>query len=147
MSTSIEEKENIIISWNCNGLFNHIEDLKILTAEFNPTIICLQETHLKQEQIYMFPKYNTMQTRLTPSIHAHGGTLIAVRADIHHEEIKLQTNLQILAAKIYSKIPFTICTAYFPPGENIAEDHILSIINSLPSPFILTGDFNSHSTS
>lgn len=116
--------KNTIISWNCNGLFLHLEDLKLLTAEYNPIAICLQETHLKQN-------------------HAQGGVLIAIRSDLHHEEIKLHTNLQILAAKVYAKNPYTLCTAYFPPIENISEEYLRFVIRSLPAPFIFAGDFHS----
>jgi hypothetical protein len=35
-----------IVQWNINGLRNHIEELKILTKELGPTIVCLQETTL-----------------------------------------------------------------------------------------------------
>ncbi len=133
-----------IISWNCNGLYSHLEDLKVLTAEYQPTIVCIQETHLKHNQFYNFPNYNSFQSAPVPDAHAKGGVLIAVKSNIHHERINLQTNLQILATKIYTSTPFTLCTAYFPPGENLSEDHLRSVIRSLPPPFILLGDFNSH---
>lgn len=44
--------------WNCNGFFRHIEYLQKLNDEENPTVICIQETHLKTEQNVKLKDFN-----------------------------------------------------------------------------------------
>lgn len=59
--------------------------------------------------------------------------------------IPLQTNLEAIAVKVMFPEPCTICSIYIPPDTNLNYNEIDQLIKSLPSPFILTGDFNAYS--
>lgn len=85
----------------------------------------------------MPPSYNTLTKNSITGHSAYGGVMIAIRWDLHFEEIPLRIHLQMLAVAVYTnKTPVTICTAYFPPGENLSENQLSSILNTLPKPFI-----------
>ena len=38
-----------ILQWNCRGLMNNHPELCILSQQYNPVAICLQETHISDE--------------------------------------------------------------------------------------------------
>ena len=40
--------------------------------------------------------------------------------------------------------PITICNIYIPPSYHVASQEFQNLIDQLPSPFILLGDFNAH---
>lgn len=71
---------------------------------------------------------------------------MAIKNGIHHEPITVETTIQTLANKIYPETsdPFTVCTMYLPPSLIFTESDLLRILDQLPSPYILMGDFNSH---
>ena len=42
-----------IIQWNCRGLKANYNEVLILMSLFSPSVICLQETFLKQSDVYV----------------------------------------------------------------------------------------------
>ena len=76
---------------------------------------------------------------------ASGGSTIVVNNSVPQSLIPLNTNLQAVAVKITLHRTIHVCSIYLPPGDrfNIADlEHLLA---QLPKPFIIMGDFNSHS--
>jgi Endonuclease-reverse transcriptase len=132
-----------IIQWNCNGYYNNFPELKILNSQFNPIAICLQETHLKINpkpslrnfEVYHFPDIST----------AKHGVAVCVKNNISSEEIILQTTLKAVAVRIFSPRPVTLCSIYIPPRERPTQSEMENLIQQLPKPFILAGDFNARS--
>jgi Endonuclease-reverse transcriptase len=51
-----------------------------------------------------------------------------------------------VACRLSVPEPVTLCSIYLPPTSSWNYTGLLSLISSLPSPVILMGDFNSHST-
>ena len=39
----------------------------------------------------------------------------------------------------------TFCSIYFPPSDHVAKTDVINLIEQLPSPFVLWGDFNGYS--
>ena len=39
--------KNTIIQWNCRGLRANNDELQLLLNDYDPAVVCLQETHLK----------------------------------------------------------------------------------------------------
>ena len=39
----------------------------------------------------------------------------------------------------------TFCSIYLPPSDHVAKTDLINLIEQLPSPFVLLGDFNGHS--
>ena len=39
----------------------------------------------------------------------------------------------------------TICSIYLPPSDVLSKNSLVNLIDQLPQPFMLVGDFNGHS--
>jgi hypothetical protein len=81
------DEDFCVIQWNCNGFCNKFEGLKILIANENSVLLCLQETHIQFDQIPSLRNFDMFQ-KTTPF------------SSIHSEEIVLQTDLKAVAAPI-----------------------------------------------
>ena len=66
--------------------------------------------------------------------------------NIPHKHIPLDTSLQAVAVKLSLHSTVTLCSIYLPPHAPIEENKLHHLISQLSSPFILTGNFNCHST-
>lgn len=130
------------ISWNINGFFNHLPELQLLTAQYEPDFICLQETHLKPNNITNHKIYNIY--RKDRQRNTYGGVAILVHKRNHSEQINLNTNLEAIAIRIKYPEECTLCSVYIAPNEDLQQEQINDLIKSLPQPYILTGDLNAH---
>ncbi len=135
-----------ILSWNCKGFYHHYEDLRLLLATYHPYVLCLQETHLRSNQIPALSSYTVLTAMPAVNTHAHGGAMLAVKNSINFQKLDLQTDLQVIAIRIHTTHPATICCFYLPPHESLDTNTIQTILNKLPTPVILVGDFNAHNT-
>src|SRR6266576_3899076 len=88
--------EKQILNWNCNGLYAHYEDLKLLISQYKPLLISLQETHLKKQQNLQLKNYSIIRKDLENTHWAHGGVLLGIHSQIHYENIYLKSNLQAI---------------------------------------------------
>ena len=140
---NIIKMDSSIIQWNCRGIGTSHEELSVLIAELNPSLICLQETFLKNNKL-TYQGYQSYNYIHNSGSRASGGVSILIRNNIPQSEIPLDTNLQAVAVRATLHRTFSICSIYIPPNEQLSETAIEKIINKLPKPFILLGDFNSH---
>ena len=83
----------------------------------------------------------------TPPIgeRAHGGAAVIVNKSLQHSLIPLNTSLQAVAVSVLLDRKITICSLYLPPSLNFNFNDVQNLINELPAPFLLLGDFNAHS--
>ena len=135
---------SFLLNWNCNGFYTHYADFKLLLHTYTPHIICLQETHFKTNFTPIIHSYTTHTVWPTQNIPAHGGVTLAVSNKLHSRRIILQTNLQAVAIQILTPQTLTICSIYLPPNTSVQQTDFLNLLEQLPHPIILTGDFNSH---
>ena len=136
-----------ILQWNVRGLRTRTEDLRVLISETNPTCMCLQELKLPDTNTgFSFDKNYNTYIKLPPDNDVpKGGALIAVKKIIPHNSLPLNTPLQAVAIELYGEKLQSICSIYLPPNENITINQLHTIINQLPKPALLMGDFNAHS--
>ena len=132
-----------IIQWNCRGIGTSHKELSVLIAKLSPSVICLQETFLKTNKL-TYQGYQSYNYIHNSGSRASGGVSILIKYNIPQSEIPLDTNLQAVAVRATLHRTFSICSIYIPPNEKLSETAIEKIINKLPKPFILLGDFNSH---
>ena len=59
-------------------------------------------------------------------------------------KIDLQTELQPTAVSVTLDREITICSVYIPPSFSLNSQHLDNLLQQLPSPYILLGDFNGH---
>ena len=61
-----------------------------------------------------------------------------------HEERALRTTLQAVAVSVFIGKLYTVCSLYLP-HHAIQSNEIEDLINQLPRPYIIQGDFNARS--
>ena len=137
---------NKIIQWNCRGIKANFNELLLLISAMSPAVICLQETFLKSSDNLKVRHYTDYNLVTDNPNRACGGTSILVNNKIPQSKIDLQTDLQAVAITATLHRTISICSIYIPPGDPIDDTEIENLIGQLPRPFILLGDFNSHST-
>ncbi|KAI5753545.1 hypothetical protein M8J77_001177 [Diaphorina citri] len=136
-----------VLQWNINGLKNHLNELTLKVKDINPKIICIQESHLKEEENFNFKGFTSVRKDFTGGEEACGGVAILIKNTLYSQDLPIQSHLQVVGAIVYMSptFPISVCTIYIPPNVSPSKEDLLHIINQLPRPFILTGDFNAHS--
>ena len=71
----------------------------------------------------------------------HGGVAVMVRHDVPCQPITLRTTLQVRAVRVGLRRPYTIASVYLPP-DNLDIHELEDLLQQLPQPFLLLGDFN-----
>ena len=112
--------------------------------EYDPGIICLQETKLGIEQYNPGLNYNIHTSPPPIGDVAHGGPAIIINKSLQHFPIVLNTNLQAVAVKVILEKSITVCSLYLPPRCRFTKSQLVNLIRQLPSPVLLMGDFNAH---
>ena len=135
-----------IIQWNCQGLKANINELLLLLTEECTSIICLQETFLKQDDNINIRNYEMFIHTQDSGGRASGGVSVLIRNNIPHSKIDITTNIQAVAIKATLHKPVNIYSIYIPPSNDIDENELKKLIDQLPRPFILLGEFNNHNT-
>ena len=137
-----------IIQWNCEGLIPKKAELEHLLTKKDPICLCLQETKLPYNSTCTLPGYSAFLKNLEvpDGGDAHGGVGVFVRKGISAFQINLDTRLQAVAVSIKFRKRITICSVYLPPAPAVIHKWQLeSLIEQLPRPFLLLGDFNAKS--
>nr|CAH7731754.1 unnamed protein product [Callosobruchus chinensis] len=133
-----------ILQWNCNGCISHLNELRIMLKEYDPFCISLQETHFKPTSPFSLRGYNIYRKDVDATIRAKGGVAIFLKSNIGAKEILLDTNIQVVAVTIEAPLNVTLCSIYLPDG-NWNIEQLQYIVERLPRPYIIMGDFNAHS--
>lgn len=132
-----------IVQWNCRGARSNIENLKDLMQALDPEVTCLQETFLSESASFRFGRCAVYRKDRPPDVRG-GGVALIVQPSCPSEQIPLTSNLEAVAARIYIGITVTVCSLYLPPNEQITLTELEQLVNELPSPYLLLGDFNAH---
>ena len=136
---------NKLIQWNCRGLKANFNELLLLLTGLCPSIICLQETFLKPSDNLDIRGYTLYNHIHQAGDKASGGASIILNNSIPQSQIQLNTNLQAVAVKATVHKTIHVCSLYLPPSDRINIADLEHLIQQLPKPFIIMGDFNSHS--
>ena len=137
-----------ILQWNICGLKPKMKngDIPCLIKKYQCPVLVFQETKLSEEQIFKIKGYKSYLKSLPTEEgeKAHGGVGIFVKNYASSYSIPLNTNLQAVAVSVKIHKRVSICSLYLPPRKEISKEDIQNIINQLPKPFLLLGDFNAH---
>ena len=117
----------------------------MLIRDRNPGIICLQETKLGNTAFNPGLDYDIYTSAPPPGDRAHGGAAIIINKGIQHSTVRLNSHLQAVAIKAMLGKAITICSIYLPGAVGFTNLAIQNLIDQLPPPFLLLGDFNAHS--
>ena len=133
-----------IIQWNCRGLKPNYNDVSLLISEYNPSVFCFQETFLKPDDNISLKGFNIYNYVHTDCLRPSGGASIFVKSSFPQRKIDLQTNLQATAISVTLDREITICSVYIPPSFSLNSQQLDNLLQQLPSPYIILGDFNGH---
>ena len=131
-----------IIQWNCRGYRSNYGDLINLIKYCSPECVCLQETILGDRIPH--PPRGYFIYCFSPTNHpapGNGLTLLVSNAS-SYLQVPLTTTLQAQAFVIGLRKSFTICNIYISPNDDLSYYDIESLINQLPTPFILARGVN-----
>ena len=134
-----------IIQWNFRGIRPRYEELLLLLTLLRPSVFCFQETFLKPDNNFTFKGFTTYNHIHSDCRRASGGSSIFVLSSLPQREIKLKTTLQAVAVSVTLEKEITLCSVYIPPSFDLKSEHLDSLLQQLPSPYMLLGDFNGHS--
>ncbi|KAI5750100.1 hypothetical protein M8J76_012853 [Diaphorina citri] len=142
----MENHNTKIIQWNCNGIRGKMEEIKMLLSKYNPSILCIQETRLLQSLVVNFNNYSVFRYDHTGGETASQGLITLVKKCHYVNRINIQSTLQAIAIQIKHPIYnfLTICNIYIHPSHRLQQTEISNLIEQLPTPFLLIGDFNAH---
>ncbi|GFS64770.1 putative RNA-directed DNA polymerase from transposon X-element [Trichonephila clavipes] len=120
------------------------DDVKDI-RQYHPVCVALQETFLKSCHTTKIRRYGCVRKDTEgPSVSA--GVCIFTSLDVPSSALPLHTSLQAVAVRIHSTSLITVCCLYLPPNTVIHQHDLNNLVDQLPAPFIILGDFNGHST-
>lgn len=136
-----------ILHWNIRGLLHNLDDAKELLCKLNPKVLCVQETYLKPTQTGFLPQFAIFRKDRDDANTSSGGVAIIVDKSVACRALDLRTPLEAVAirALLLGKL-VTICSLYIPPNYRLQRTELEGLIDALPHPYILVGDFNAHNT-
>lgn len=136
------------MSWNIRSMTHNLDELKILLTRHNPTIVTLQEI-IRIPNLNSPPlnNYNWFFHQATNT--SNHSVCIGIQKHIPSKQINLSSNIPAIAAKISSPIECTIVSLYLSPSLPSAflALETENILQQLPSPTIVLGDFNAQHSS
>ena len=133
-----------IIQWNCRGVKPRFEELLLLLSLLRPSVFCLQETFLKPNDTFTLKGFNVYNHIHLDCLRASGGSSLLVHSTLPQRQIKLKTDLQAVAVSVTLEKEITFCSVYIPPSYLLKSEQLTSLLQQLPSPYMLVGDFNGH---
>ena len=137
-----------IVTWNANGLQNHIRELQIFLLKEGIDICLISESH-NTLQTYINVKGYRIYNAYHPLGIARGGVTVLVRENIKHNEHSKIESLQMQVVTISVNINNKICNMsaiYCPPRYTPKAEDFIDLFESLGPCFIIGGDFNAKNT-
>ena len=90
--------------------------------------------------------YNVFNSPPPAGERAHGGASIIIHKSLQHSPIPLDTPLQAVALSVLLNRKISVCSLYLPPSLHFDLHDLQSLVDQLPAPFFLLGDFNAHNS-
>ena len=136
-----------ILQWNAQGVSTSKKDLLKTIEKHEPGIIEIQETFLANFTVKV-KRYSSYCKQGNVNRRYHGGVATYVHESIPTERLIIELHFQVVAMRVNIKknLTITIANTYLPGSTNFVRGEMCRIINSLPNPKILVGDFNAHNT-
>jgi len=101
-----------------------------------------ESTHLITEKT---PNCNeiTKQNNDQTSQHVNAYIATFIKDTIDSENIPIISDHEVTATLVKFQKPLAICNIYIPDSKMFTKQHLKDIIQQLPKPLVLLGDFNS----
>ena len=135
-----------LLQWNSQGLRNKKDELASLIQLHSPSVIGIQETKFHASTSFSLPHFSCIRRDGHFNVTSHGGVALFIHESIPFRPLHLACELQAVAAVVQLRTPTSICCVYASRSHPLTRDTLLEIINALPPPLIIMGDFNSYNT-
>ncbi|GBN29239.1 hypothetical protein AVEN_151172-1 [Araneus ventricosus] len=126
------------LSWNCHGIRSKLKDLKGLISIFNPVCMGLQEIFLSSTIPIKLRGYNSVPKDTATGSNHSGGVCILTSNLYPSTPLTLHTSLQAVAVQDHARTLVTVCSVYLPPHDVISQQDLDTLMDQLPTPFILS---------
>ena len=133
-----------ILQWNYRGLKPNYNEIVLLLYLVKPSVFCLQETFLKPEDDINFKSFNMCNYIYTDGHKPSGGRSILIHSICPQREITLSTDLKAVAVSVTLNKEIAICSLYIPPNFTLHYQQLDSLLQQLPSPYLLVDNCNCH---
>ncbi len=134
-----------IINWNCRGLRRNIDEIKNLLRDYDPLAFCLQETFTGPGKTIDFRKYDLYHSLAIPiDGRSAGGVTVMIKKSVPHRQIWLNSHIQAVAVFFSGSKTITLCSIYLSPSFQVSRSDLDDLLDQLPQPYLLVGDFNAH---
>lgn len=134
------------MQWNVRGLLHNLDDVQELLSKYTPQVLCVQETHLNTKNTNFLRQYTVFRKDREDVSASSGGVAIILNKSVACKHLPLQTTLEAVAVRavITDKL-LTVCSLYIPPNYQLHTYQFQCLIDQLPEPYLVLGDFNAHS--
>ena len=134
-----------VLQWNTQGISTAKEDILKLIETFTPTVLSFQEIFLANDFHFKLKGYHALAKQGTFNRRYHGGVIVYIPESCPYQEIAIQSIYQIVAAKVtIGHKTITVASLYIPGSVEIDKEELGRVINSLPKPCLVLGDFNAY---
>lgn len=129
-----------ILQWNCRSILNKKSDLIYLTNKYGPFIIALSEIWLKPDCNFRLPGFTCLRD---VRVDGYAGCALLVKEGFSFSRIMVPSpeNFHIVAARVNN---YTVVSLYIAHTTKPILLQLSSILESLPPPLFILGDFNCH---
>jgi hypothetical protein len=134
-----------IINWNCRGFRRNLDEIKNLIRDYDPMALCLQETYTGPGKTIDFRQYSWYHCHaVSTDGRSIGGVTLMIKKSIPHRQVPLKSDIQAVAITFSGFKTITLCSIYLPPSLKLDQKDLENLVDQLPSPFMMVGDFNAH---
>ncbi|GBN28315.1 putative RNA-directed DNA polymerase from transposon X-element [Araneus ventricosus] len=135
----------VVYTWNANGLYGKVNDLREFLSRKNPDIVLIQETHLSGLDRCYFPNY-TFYSTLSRTHYKRRGTAVLIKSCITHHHVPnpnlYHVEATMVVATFHSLPPINFISVYNPPLNTSMFTNDLEKLISYNSSTFIAGDFN-----
>ena len=131
-----------ILQWNVRSIRKRFCDIQLLLMNVYFSVMAFQETWLLDADVFTFRRYNVLRKNRPNGVHG-GGVCLLILALLTYSVVLLNTPLEAVAATVVlPKKKITVCSLYISPNTPLDKADLKALIQQLPRPFLLLGDFN-----
>ena len=119
-----------IINWNCRGFKKNIDEINIILKDYDPVVLCCQDTYTITNNTIDFRKYVSYTYAEAIDGRATGGVSVMVKKT-PHRQVNLNTDLQAVAVSLSMHKTVTLCSMYIPPSYALDNRELDNLLEQL----------------
>lgn len=136
-----------IIIFNCNSIYNKLNEIKKCLDIYSPDIVCFTETWLNSNKYK--PRFYNYNAEWISRVGVGGGLGILIKNDLYCKSIKLipftdgVLEVQGITVHYRENLIIDILNLY-NPNKNVSYEELEYYIKQLGKRYIIVGDLNAH---